>query len=199
MAVLATDTFDRANEVPLASPWVDGGEPGTFSLLSNAVTPTSFETNAVFWRGGITWPNDQYSQAELATTNTVGSDGPGLGVRITAGLNYYRITASHGTTNNTRLIKKVNTTVTELWLRTQAWTSGDTVLLQIISTTLTAKINGVAIGADATDSSHASGNTGVAYDPNSVDATIENWEGGDFVGATSLPPSRRRMHGVLGR
>jgi hypothetical protein len=71
-----SDNFNRANEVPLASPWaITGTSDGSFSLVSNAIVwdVNSVDTEARYTSSGIS--GDQYSQVK-------DHGGNGWGIRI---------------------------------------------------------------------------------------------------------------------
>jgi hypothetical protein len=68
-----------------------------------------------------------------------------------------------------------------LWTRTQTWTDGDTLRLEVQGSALTAYRNGTAIGAAQTDTNLATGQPGLANVGGGVTAgTWDNFEGGYF-------------------
>ena len=184
MAVLATDNFNRANANPIGNPWTSAGDSTDFKILSNAVTPANLNGDCSAFENTVTWPNDQYSQVQVTTTGTKGSDiGFGPLVRGATGKNYYRLIIDAASSSNVALSKKINGTYTNLWTRTNAFTSGDTIYLEMQGSTLIAKSNGTAIGASATDTSLTTGKSGIAYSSDETNGSIDNWEGGDFAAA----------------
>lgn len=187
MSVLATDTFTRANETPLASPWTTAGDTGTFVLASNAVTYGNQNNDTSYYTTAVSSITDQYSQAVCSTASSGGGGiGPGVGVRMATSQNYYRLVADHGGTNNWELGKRVASTYTVLWDRTQSWTNGDVFYLEVQGTTLIAKRNGVAIGASTSDSALAAGRPGLSYSSSAFTSTMDTWEGGNFAVAGML-------------
>lgn len=182
MSTRATDTFTRADEAPLASPWTDIGLGTTMKLSTNAVTPTTLGNDAGAFQANVPGPPDQYSQCTVTMTGAGGNgEGPGPGVRMAAGGNAYALTLNHNATNNVQLTKIVGGGFTGLWQRTQAFTDGDLFALEIRGTTLIARYKGTPIGANTTDSALAAGSPGMFYSSVETAATIDNWEGGDFA------------------
>lgn len=190
-AVIATDTFTRANETPLASPWtqLSAISGSTLNLSSNTVVPAAVGSNTHYYYSSGTFPNDQYSQATIAATGggASQSSGPGVMVRASGTNNGYIVNFNKAASNNVSLIKYVAGTPTIVWIRTQAWTNGDTVRFEVVGTTLRVFRQGVQIGADATDSSLTSGRPGLTYfsEAGMSAISIDNWEGGDFATGTT--------------
>ena len=187
MTTLATDNFNRADEAPIGSPWTTGGDTSTYNIVSNVITPSSLSDDASAFENTVSWPNDQYSQAVITVTGTGGGgQGPGVGTRMAAA-NYYRLVADHAATNNIELAKRVAGVYTQLWLRTQSFSNGATIYLESQGATHIAKLNGTAIGASHSDSSLSTGKPGVVYSSFTNLANLDNWEGGDFVVASTVP------------
>src|SRR5260221_291047 len=143
MAVLATDNFNRANADPIGTPWATTGDSQHFTIASNVATPASLVSDAGAFENTVTWPNDQYSQAQLTVTGTgAGGTGLGVGVRMASGINYYRVVTDHGVSNNVELAKLVGGSYTQIWQRTQSWTDGDTFYIEAQGTAIVVKRNG---------------------------------------------------------
>lgn len=182
MRALAQDSFTRANETPLAAPWTDGGQPVTFNLIANALTSSDLNNDCAAFNTRAAWPANQYSQCQGTVTGTAGGgSGVGPGVRMATGRNSYAITIDHAATNNVVLAKFVGGTVTVLWTRTQAFTNGDILSLEVVGTTLIGRVNGTAIGAAVTDAALATGSPGVYYSSVETAASVDNWEGGELT------------------
>ena len=187
MAVLATDTFTRADNLDLGTDWDVPTGGSAFQLLNNAAAPRNPDTDAVESNNSATWPNDQYAQCAATVSGTTSTAGPGPAVRIATGaLTLYRCVVSHAASNNVELAKIVSGTYTQLALRTQAWTDGDVLRLEVAGTTLKVFRNGTQMGANVTDSSIASGRAGIGFSSVTTSASLDNWEGGDFT--TAAPP-----------
>ncbi len=185
MSVLATDNFNRSNINPLDGSWTNGGNGGIiFQIVSNQVTPVApLDRDCWSYYNGVTWPNDQYSQAVCFTGSGGGGQGPGLVVRQDSNIavsTRYRLAVSTAGVNNVELAKAIAGVFTLIWDRTTSLSSGDAAKLEAQGTTLRAYINGSQLGADATDSSISSGKAGLFYSSTESSAAIDNWEGGDF-------------------
>ena len=192
MAVLASDNFNRANEVPIASPWGSPNVTGdlAFQLTGNTCNVNSGSLgsdNREWYDGGISWPNDQYVLAQLTVSGTAGS-GSGIGLiarsTISGTKTFYRLCGDHAASNNVKLKKSVAGTSTTIQLFTQAWNDGDTWKLECIGTTLNVYLNGSLINTN-TDSAITSGNPGVAYSATETSASVDNWEAGS-IGSTAV-------------
>lgn len=181
MRARAQDAFNRANETPIASPWV-AVTTDTFALATNAASPSALNTDTGMINTGTSWPPNHYSQCQVTVTNTTGA-GVGIGpmVRGAAGNNMYRLCMDHAASTNLDLAKVVTGTYTSLWQRTQAFTDGEVMALEIVGTTLVARYRGVAIGASVTDAALATGSPGVAYSGAATAASVDNWEGGELT------------------
>lgn len=190
MIQFATDTFTRANESPLASPWT-GPSSANFNLGSNAVTPISLtqdERALYVLPNGLNWPADQYSQAAISVTGGTagGGQGPGVAVRMAPSTvdELYRLTVNKGATNNVKLERRrVVGGGVDLAFRTTTWVDGDILKLSVEGqgpAVLKIYQNGSQLGADVVDASAMilSGNPGLTYSSTVTAATIDTWEGG---------------------
>lgn len=203
MGVIATDNFNRANETPLSGGgnWSLSFGDNPWDLSGNVVVPRVIFNDCVMHYTAGTWPNDQYSKADLTVTATVGGDqGVGLTVRgTTAATTYYRAVADHAASGNVSIAKMVAGVHTTLVSGTFSWTDGATWELRVQGTTLTFLCNGVTV-LTTTDSSIASGTPGIALSSNVTSASIDNWEGGDFSSAAaSLVYASKPLAAMLGR
>lgn len=186
-AFKVTDNFNRADENPLAGSWSTGSGETAMKIVSNSATFTAAGSDASSYWNLETWSADQYSQAKLTVTGTTLDTGPGLVVRrSTSALTWYRVTVSKNATN-VALWKAVAGTYTNIWQRTATFTDGDTVRLEVKGTTLRVFINGVQVGADATDTAISTGKPGIAYSSSSTAATVDDWEAGDLGAEPRFP------------
>lgn len=192
MGQLASDDFNRADETPLASPWVQAYSNRTFDLVSNHVVPTAL-LDTVYIYSGATWPADQWSFAALTVTGgTGGGDGPGVCVRWDgATINGYWLVASHGATNNVHLWQVDDGSFNALTSFTQAWTDGDVFGLRVSGPTNNAFLevfyNGALLGSttDTSSAIPASGSAGMVYSSSPSGPQLDRWSGG--TGAFDLP------------
>lgn len=183
-----TDSFNRSNESPLASPWTTGGvDDSAFELISNLISRSSatLDATAVY---NTTWGNDQSSKAKLYATATGGGQGIGLWVRHAASAKTgYRLITDHSGSNNCELAKFSAGSFTLLVDFTQAWTDGDTWELRIVGTTITIWLNSTQLSFNSgsntlTDTSVASGLPGIAHSSNTTIANADDWTGTDAFG-----------------
>lgn len=186
MTALATDNFNRADANPIGGNWTTANNHNAMQIVSNTCQPSSLLVDCGAYYNAITWPDDQYAQVKVTVNSTGTGVGIGLFCRQAAAANTcYRLVASHAASNNIELGKFVTGTFTGIWTRTQAFTDGDILRLEVQGTTLRAYFNGAQIGADTTDSSIASGNAGIAYSSaTSATTLLDDWEGGDFASGT---------------
>lgn len=190
MSVLATDDFNRANQNPLAGNWTTGPSQGDMRLVSNLAANFGDDgVDCAAYYSAISWPNDQYSKAKLATTGSAGgAAGPMLTVRQSSSTNaHYRLAVDHAGANNIDVARRVAGTYTSIATFTQAWTDGDTWEFRVQGTTLSVWRNGTQVGTNQTDANIASGFAGIGYSSLDANSTIDDWEGGDFAGGGGGP------------
>jgi hypothetical protein len=95
--------------------------------------------------------------------------------------NLYRIVVN---TTTVYVAKVVSGSYTLITTRVQAFSANDILRVEVQGTTLRVYRNGVQLGADITDSGRATGSAGIMYSSGAI-GTIDNFEGGDFAGATA--------------
>jgi hypothetical protein len=192
MTALALDDFNRADAANLGANWTVVTSESATAIVSNKASAHDPQTaDCSDYYNAVTWPNDQYSQAQVtATAGFTNEDGPAMMVRASAAAKtYYRVVLCHNGSNNLAIAKKVAGTYTLLGSRTTAFTDGDTLYFEAQGTNLLAKLNGSALGVAIGDSSIASGNAGLSYSFESstggatTGCTYDNWEGGNFASA----------------
>jgi hypothetical protein len=190
VSLLASDNFDRANANPIGAPWTTASGLSAMQIAGNVCTPSSLAADCGADYTGVTWPADHYSKAKLSVTGTSGGgSGACLSVRSASGARtLYRLEVDHAATNNVAVEKYVTGTPSALiGPLTLAWTDGDTWELRAQGTTISVYRNGVLVGS-ATDSSSPllTGNPGIGYSSSETAASINDWEGGDFAGASAV-------------
>jgi hypothetical protein len=190
VSLLASDNFDRANANPIGAPWTTASGVSAMQIAGNVCTPSSLAADCGADHTGITWPADHYSKAKLSVTGTGGGgQGACLSVRSASGARTcYRLEVDHAATLNVAVEKFVAGTPSSLIAAlTQAWSDGDTWEIRAQSNRISIYLNGVLIAA-ATDSSSPllTGNPGIGYSSVETAASINDWEGGDFAGASAV-------------
>lgn len=188
MAVLATDDFNRADSADLGANWNPG--IGPMQILSNKATWGSAAgdgSDAGENYSAISWPDDQYGQVAISGQDTTGS-GSGIGImlRYANSSNYYRIVVSGDAANNVVVAKVVSGGFTQITTRTQAWTNGDILKVEVQGNTLKVFRNGVQLGANITgDAALATGGVGMFYSSSANTIRADDFEGGDFSTAST--------------
>ncbi len=185
MSVLATDAF-TGSAGALGAQWnACTGETVTtgFNLdgSGNAIPSAGGGGDCSDTNNAVTWPNDQYSEVVLAASGANGA-GAGCGVTCRAAtgstVTYYRLV---GNASGYELGKKVAGSFTSLSSGSgTTFAATNNLHLEIQSTTLKMMKNAVQFGGNITDSSIASGRTGIAYSSTDGTTTIDSWTGGDF-------------------
>jgi hypothetical protein len=167
-------------------------------LLSNQIQNINDSADEGINYNAVTWPNDQYSKAPLATTGTYSSgDGPAVAVRMSSSaLTLYRLVANHVGASNVFLTKYLAGVFSALTSVTQAWTDGDIWEIRVQGSVITGFRNGLPVsGLTFTDATIAAGNAGLSYSSEGTGqvSTIGAWEGGaadDGVLPNSKPVSQ---------
>lgn len=202
-----TDDFARADNTDLGANWTPVGSVSNFEIIGGAVRAdvSTADTAEVYSAG--TFADDQYSQAVISSMTTGTDDQTGIGVCVrgdTASKSMYWAVVNAAGSNNVSVHKFVSGAASLLAQRTQAFSSTDTLKLEITgqnaSIVLKVYRNGTQIGADIADSSGSHVNTGkagLAYSSNTGDQpTLDNWEGGDLATAgQALVPSADSVDG----
>ncbi len=156
LSQLASDSFQRPNENPLAHPpWTKDALSQGLQIISHLAQGTATFTDCIELYTGVSSPNDQYTSATLGAT-IAGNANLVLGVRMTdngTGLQmpgYFTRIAGAGTwtlqTGSSTLATGSGLTVN----------SGDVFSLAAIGTTLYLFQNGVQLGS-AVDTTYSSG------------------------------------------
>lgn len=186
MIELASDDFNRADADPISGGnWVKpvAGDDH-FKILTNVATFENVNNDAdEMYDGGITWPDNQYSQADMIGTGGGGDDqGPGVIVRASTAPAYYRIIASMSTGDVT--VCKFNPTKTQLGaLITSTFVEDDILRVEVSGSTIEVFRNGISLGT-RTDSAITSGKPGIFYSSiGGVDNAVDNWSGGGDAAA----------------
>lgn len=185
MTILAQDSFNRANENPLAAPWstASAGGPAGLKLVSNAVTPITTATDSWMYYSGVTWPADQYVKVKVGTLNAGKWDAGPVARMSATGFNGYVLTFNDG--SHLTLFKVVGGSFgSALSSISTTLGVGDIVELRATgtsTTTLKMYINGVQIGTDVVDSSSplTSGNAAIGMFDGAI--TADDFEAGDFT------------------
>lgn len=185
MTAIVADDFNRANNEDIGAVWFSRNvaDDVKFQLTSNAIDPDDLSRDCREMYDAIAWPNDQYFQAKLTATGTVGG-GQGIGFSLrgsNSAKTYYRLATDHAASDNVEVSKFVAGAYTPLGTRTQAWSNGDTFKLEVENTTLRAYYNGTQMGADFSDAAISSGFPGPCYSSTITAASMDDMEAGGVI------------------
>lgn len=189
MSILATDNFNRADNLDVGANWTVLTSTNAARIVSNAVRADVLGNDHIEYWNALSWPNNQYVSMTIVAIPSAANHGPGPMVRAaTAAQTGYMLYCGSSTTAGATLWKAVNTSWTALGTRDADFTAGDTVTLEVQGTTLVIKKNGVQVGASYTDSTISSGQAGfiITFPTAQGDSILDNWEGGDFAAADTL-------------
>ncbi|HEY6180245.1 MAG TPA: hypothetical protein VIX73_37645 [Kofleriaceae bacterium] len=183
---VASDTFTRADENPLASPWVapDGAADSKFLLSSFSLAGQGGATFQLMHHGD-TYTDDQASEATLGGSNpsAVGVYG-GVAVDIQpTGQNAIVFGATSGSYKISVMASGALTTTIATCAGTP--TAGDVLKLSRSSTTYTGTVGGTEPGTcHGTDSTYASGRAGLWGYGGIGNYTLDNWTGSNVSAAS---------------
>ncbi|MEM3008363.1 MAG: hypothetical protein QXU32_13210 [Nitrososphaerales archaeon] len=166
-----SDDFNRADEIPLAAPWVKLGPGSNFNLVSNQLQKPSGNDDVIYYYNA-TFPNNQFSQ--ITMTAAVGALDFGPAVRV------------YGTgTGNNQLNGYINLPfgqvgmfIDDAYDQVGSYTVdppfavGDHVGIRAIGPTIEAYIRGSRL-ASFTNTAHTSGRAGIFWYVAS--GNLDNW------------------------
>lgn len=172
-----TDDFNRANNSDLGASWTTVTSEGNLEIISNTASTINVMTDDSERYSGVTWTDNQSSEAEITVSATDAGAGLGVIVRCaSAARTYYRIVINSD--GEWELLKQVAGTGTALASGTTTYVAGAVLKLSAIGTTITSTYNGSQIDT-RTDSSIASGSPGIALSSNITSGNIDDWVGKD--------------------
>lgn len=185
-AELASDNFNRANNVDLGASWdVVTGE-GQWNIATNTAIPNAPSSDAAESYNGVTWPDNQYSQCACTVTGTNAGTGPGPAVRIAVGAQtYFGAIVCKAASNNVEVRKFSAGSFSSVGTRTATWTDTDVLRIEITgaSPNIVIKVfqNGSQLGADFTGISGAdTGRAGLNHSSITTSSSVDNWSGGSL-------------------
>jgi hypothetical protein len=197
---IATDDFNRAS---LGANWAQNGDSG-WGVVDTDGSSKVYGTeaagasvrSAARWIGAGTFTDNQYASVVISGLTSIGSNvntiGAGCRMSGADGTRTFYYIWLEDLSDNADFGKFVNGTRTSFTTGSITIVNGDRIELECDGTTITAMINGVAIGGSftTTDSSIATGTPGVIASGNNTGALVgDDWDGGNLSGVTA----RRRM------
>ncbi len=179
MAQLASDNFNRANENPLAAPWVIPQVGQGIQLVSNQTQgANASQDNVAIYDGGIAWPDDQYSQATMVGPFD-GANTQGLVIRWNNTSNGYALVL--GPTSGDAVVYIVtNGGYVALSLPSVALVANDVMTFEARGDLLTVRQNGQIL-TSLTDTGWRHGSPGLHTFNNAAGLAWDNWSGGDYA------------------
>jgi hypothetical protein len=185
----ASDDFNRADGDPGAN-WTALYTSRKGIISGNSWKPNDNTNSAGMLYSGASFAGaDQYSKATIGGTfSSTSYASVGVFMSGASGTrNGYKFSCN---TVDWYITRDASGTGTDIDTGTGTFAAGDVIELRIVSGTLTAYKNGVAItGASIADATYTSGSPSLEMYPNAGNtATLDNWEGGDFGAAQSQAP-----------
>lgn len=189
-----TDTFTRADENPLASPWETLSATGLRIISNVAKGGASAFCLSGYLESVTNFGDNQYCQAVIASIG--GSDNAGVGVRCVStagGAGYIAYFSEEGASDRVYLRKFVAGVPTSLLTPVTTIANGDTLKVSVETSgsdaVISVTVNDVHItGSPYTDTVAAltGGQPALYYDNGNTNATtIDTVEGGDIAAAGS--------------
>ena len=181
MAIYTSDAFNRSDENPIADPWTEVNNGGTWPVLSSSqVTSNNGTWNAWCYNTSESWNANQISSIKLTSTPGSGNGG-GPAVRCSgttdSDVRGYSLYVTGTTSARVYAIYPPDESSDTLATITYPFASGDVLSIQIVGYVITVTCNGKVIwsGTDS-NSRNASGSPGFVIDGT---ATMDDWWAGD--------------------
>lgn len=183
--VVATDNFNRADDITLGSNWtlMNSAQPNILRVVSNQCKSPSSGTGAAYWNANAL-NNNQYTKLTIVTVDHTFNTSFGVICRATgtaatdnfSGYAFY-------TDGTTWVLARYDTgTKTNLATGSATFVANDIIEIRANGTTITGYQNGSPVAsASATDSNYASGSGGlIVVNGGTIDGISDNWEGGNL-------------------
>lgn len=185
---MISDNFDRANETPLAAPWVLGTGETAMNLSSNVAVPSDTNNDACMIYTGATLYPDHGSAGKLACSGTNGGGaGATLWVRHSLSARTgYRVATSKAGGNNTFVHRFVTGTATQILAFAQSWNDGDEWAIEATGAASGTLIrlfrNGVQVNTitDTAGTVPAAGAPGIGYSGINTGCSVNDWRAYDL-------------------
>lgn len=189
MAIIASDSFVRANAGTLGANWTtqtDSTDTGVIGITSNAAVPTASGNNSASYFSAATFPANQYAQCIVSGTGGATTHGGGPATRMSSG-NYYQMFLNlNQSPALPQLQKLVGGTFSAIGTGTARGGSGSLARLESIRSVHTGYIDGVQV-FQFSDSSLATGTAGICeFFGASTTVALNSWEAGDLIRGAGL-------------
>jgi hypothetical protein len=184
----ATDTFNRANQNPIASPWtsLDPIHLGTGQILNNQFESSVVGNSDSVNTGTSPWPNDQGSKITVGALNSSSYMGVDLRAQNlgTASGKTYRCYVGPGATGSGSIPWGIQFYSAGNFYQLASGTltggiqAGDTLEADVTGTLITLFHNGISVGS-VSDSNLSSGQPGIFTAPggSTANSIILGWSG----------------------
>jgi hypothetical protein len=194
-SVNATDSFNRANQNPIGSPWtaLDPVHLGTGQILNNQFESSVVGSSDSIYAGS-SWPNDQGSQITIAALNGssyIGIDLRGQNIGTASG-KAYRCYVGPGSTSDNNIPWAIQLYNAGSFNQLASGTlsggirAGDTLEADVVGTTITFYHSGISFGT-VTDTNLSSGQPGLLTAPSgsTVNSAVSTWSGLAVTGTSN--------------
>lgn len=178
-----TDDFNRANENPIASPWVNGVVLGSLQLINNKVRGIVLSADQTARLNQINLPADGFVQARLASA-TANDGGVTFRHSTTADTFYLGGAVPLSAPSGTRLSKVVDGVLTNLSNAATTWIANDVISLICVSTTITIQQNGITQSTVTDTAITPAGQAGLFIFSNDAGFELDDFQAGDFGDTT---------------
>lgn len=170
-----SDSFTRADNADLGANWTP--VVSTLKIVSNAAQPANTGVDACERYSGVSWTDNQSSEAAITGGGGDAGGGTGVSVRCASGATtFYRLIFNgDGEWEVGRMVAGVFTSMAS---GTTTYSAGAVLKLSAIGTTITSTYNGSQLDS-RTDVVIASGSPGVCYSSVTTSPTLDNWVGKD--------------------
>lgn len=182
----ASDTFNRANETPLAAPWVNSAIAGdidsTATLTSNHAQCTG---SGESYYAGAASSGAQYSETVVEGRASYPA------VRLAVGasaFNGYVFSTFSGTAAMGKITNGTGTALGDTGTSGIPATGPFTFRMEVSGSTLSGFIGGVAEATPITDTTYTTGQPGMGM--NGAAHAVDSWSGGNVVTAAQRPSFR---------
>ena len=181
---MASDDFNRANETPLAPPWVKAFG-ADFNLVSNAVQGTT-SANSLWYYNGSASSADQFSEATMASAVPGNDWGPAVRVGGAGDQDCYFFDQYNGAGGG--LSKFVAGQFSTITTGGSPIATGDSQRIEVEGSAIRGYVNGTQKHS-ATDTSISGQGDGAGLFIYEAGGAIDNWSGGDLGGGSSVTGS----------
>lgn len=183
--LFATDRTDNFGG-GISGNWTNPGE-ATFSAFTAVSSAIGCSGNCNMYWTADTFQNDQYSQAVVSGTASVG-DQAVLNRGSTSTDRFYMCYWAHNGSTDYALFRRDPGSFTNLQsYGTGLVAGGDTIKISVTGTTFTCSINGTGQSPTKTDATYASGTVGLLMLSGSGGAALDDWLGGPITGGGGTP------------